>query len=109
MVPGSRRTPSASCQHAQVLLSSVEVAMEYLMGLTTSPYVEWLQARGRRARVLCVERAWPCHVGMAGMRGGSCGAWHAHARLVRIWQRPPRNTPPRRALRAACRAHTTGG
>eukprot|EP00882_Tetradesmus_deserticola_P034034 GHRQ01038931.1.p1 GENE.GHRQ01038931.1~~GHRQ01038931.1.p1 ORF type:complete len:508 (+),score=242.21 GHRQ01038931.1:112-1524(+) len=27
----------------QVLLSSVEVAMEYLMGLTTSPYVEWLQ------------------------------------------------------------------
>jgi hypothetical protein len=29
----------------QVLLSSVEVAMEYLMGLTTSPYVEWLQVR----------------------------------------------------------------
>ncbi|KAF6264741.1 hypothetical protein COO60DRAFT_18214 [Scenedesmus sp. NREL 46B-D3] len=27
----------------QVLLSSVEVAMEYLMGLTTSPYVEMLQ------------------------------------------------------------------
>eukprot|EP00878_Enallax_costatus_P024415 GHUV01026053.1.p1 GENE.GHUV01026053.1~~GHUV01026053.1.p1 ORF type:complete len:446 (+),score=124.99 GHUV01026053.1:140-1339(+) len=26
-----------------VLLASVEVAMEYLMGLTTSPYVEWLQ------------------------------------------------------------------
>jgi hypothetical protein len=29
----------------QVLLLSVEVAMEYLMGLTTSPYVELLQVR----------------------------------------------------------------
>jgi hypothetical protein len=29
----------------QVLLMSVEVAMEYLMGLTTSPHVERLQVR----------------------------------------------------------------
>lgn len=29
----------------QVLLMSVEVAMEYLMGLTTSPHVEQLQVR----------------------------------------------------------------
>jgi L-serine deaminase len=31
----------------QVLLANVEVAMEYLMGLTTSPYVEWLEVRRR--------------------------------------------------------------
>jgi hypothetical protein len=31
------------CVHAQVLLIAVEVAMEYLMGLTTSPHVEQLQ------------------------------------------------------------------
>lgn len=28
-----------------VLLLGVEVAMEYLLGLTASPYVQWLQAR----------------------------------------------------------------
>lgn len=38
--------------HVQVLLSSVEVAMEYLMGLTTSPYVEWLQVRARTSGIL---------------------------------------------------------
>jgi hypothetical protein len=31
------------CGCAQVLLIAVEVAMEYLMGLTTSPHVEQLQ------------------------------------------------------------------
>lgn len=29
----------------KVLLLGVEVAMEYLMGLTASPYVQWLQVR----------------------------------------------------------------
>jgi hypothetical protein len=30
----------------KVLLLGVEVAMEYLMGLTSSPYVQWLQVGG---------------------------------------------------------------
>lgn len=31
---------------SKVLLLGVEVAMEYLLGLTSSPYVQWLQVGG---------------------------------------------------------------
>lgn len=48
LAAGWLRLAAAAVQRPlnQLLLLSVEVAMEYLMGLTNSPYVVWMKVRG---------------------------------------------------------------